>query len=203
MIDDPFQGSRRRWPRTSQAIVLLCLLILVALGLQLIQNRNRANDRVDRLGGTVTVLADQVKKACAQGGAVAQSLGAACRQATEVTTSPEVVRGEQGLQGQPGALGPVGPPGPVGQPGKIGRTGKTGPAGALGATGTKGDPGPPGPEGAPGPAGPAGADGKPGADGQAGAVGTPGPMCPDGYTATDRTITTTDGPVQARVCEKG
>lgn len=169
------------------------------------QKTQEKQEQLDTTGRTALTLAEQIKKACAQGGKTAKDLGAACGQANVVVAQPQVQRGERGLTGRQGPPGPqgadgargprgaTGSPGPQGNPGATGPAGESGPQGAQGNPGATGADGKDGAKGEPGAAGPSGVDGKDGA---------PGPACPSGYGPASAMVLTADGPRDAIICVK-
>lgn len=179
---EPKQTSGKRIA-VSEIAVIVAVVVLVAFLVMQIVGKDNAEQKTDRLQDTATSLAEQVKRACAEGGETAKNLGAACGAANAVIQQPQVQRGERGL---PGPAGPQGPAGAVGPRGAAGKPGKPGKAG------DPGDPGPAGPEGVQGPAGPAGESGPAGPQGDPGppgAQGDPGPPGKDGITPSSATCT--------------
>lgn len=181
-MQPPKEHKWQAW--ISLAATVLMVLVLVFLALRSTNDKNNVEQKNDQLIDTSLNLAEQVKRACAQGGQTAKDLGSACGQANAVITQPAIQKGERGLQGRPGLPGPQGTDGkqgPRGLPGKNGKdgakgapgsNGADGAAGANGADGATGSSGPPGPQGDPGPAGKDGTDGADGKNGTDGRDGT-------------------------------
>lgn len=127
-------------PNTTTTLAGIAILIALILGsISLVGQQDVAQQR-DEAKDAALSLAEQVKRACAGGGAVAASLGPACTEAVELTSQP--LRGARGPQGVPGVSGPRGRAGERGEAGKTGPRGIPGPVG-VGAPGEAGEAGNP------------------------------------------------------------
>ncbi|SDZ59045.1 hypothetical protein SAMN05216215_11202 [Saccharopolyspora shandongensis] len=135
------------WARARAVVLVLLILWVGWLTLTLgarTQQAAQETGRADTAERTLDQLADDVARACAQGGDAAAKLGAACATATEVKSAPPPRDGRNGRGITSTAItagrlvvsyddGTARDVGPV--------VGPTGPAGPIGATGPDGRPG--------------------------------------------------------------